>query len=184
MSARQQLRAGTADDHERVDALFSRFDLASRPGYARFLAAQAAAFLPVEAALDRDGAARLLSDWGARRRAALLVADLEALCVPVPTASETECRLDGNAALLGALYVLEGSRLGGSLLKRQVPAGLPRRFLDAPQPAGAWRSLLILLDKWLADPEEARAAVEAARGVFRRFEAAASAELRTDGSSE
>ena len=178
MSARALLRAETAADHERVDALFSRFDLATREGYADFLAVQAGPFLSVEAALDESAAAKLISDWPARRRGALLLADLTSLGRLVPAPQE-KCRLDGNPSLLGAIYVLEGSRLGGALLKRRVPDGLPRRFLEAAQPPGAWRSLMILLDKYLERPEEARAAVEAARGVFKRFEAAASAQLRT-----
>lgn len=179
MSARALLRSETAAEHERVDALFSRFNLASANGYRGFLAAQATAFLPVEAELDRAEIQRFVPDWPVRRRSDHLRADLEQLGLTIPDAHTTNCRLDGGADLLGALYVLEGSRLGGALLKRQVPAGLPRRFLDASQPPGAWRSLLILLDKWLDRPDEARAAIGAARGVFRQFEAAALAELRT-----
>jgi heme oxygenase (biliverdin-IX-beta and delta-forming) len=179
VSARAVLREQTAADHERVDALFSRFDLSDRTGYARFLTAQATAFLPIESALDAAGAEALIPDWPERRRAALLTADLEALFVPQPAVSEPECRLDDRGSMFGAIYVLEGSRLGGTLLKRQVHPDWPRRFLDAPQPPGTWRSLLMLLDKALQRPEEMRAALGAARGVFRRFEAAALAELRT-----
>lgn len=179
MSARTRLRADTQAEHERVDQLFSRFDLGTADGYAAFLTAQAAAFLPVEAALDEAGASDIVSDWPARRRGALLRDDLRALGRPVPAQGPDDCRLSGSADLLGALYVLEGSRLGGALLKRQVAPDRPRRFLDAPQLPGTWRSLLMLLDKELHRPEELRAAVGAARGVFRRFEAAALAELRT-----
>lgn len=178
MTAHQRLRADTAADHERVDALFSQFDLADPAGYGRFLAAQAQAFLPVEAALDDGGAERLVPDWSARRRADLLIADLEALARPIPLEWPTY-RLDTEADLLGALYILEGSRLGGAMLKRQVPAAAPRRFLDAPQPPGAWRNLLILLDNRLRNEDEAAGAIGAARGVFGLFEAAASAQLRT-----
>ena len=63
MKARAFLRAQTADAHARVDAAFSRFDLASQEGYADFLAAQAAAFLPVEQALDEAGAEDLIADF-------------------------------------------------------------------------------------------------------------------------
>ncbi len=180
MSARFYLREATAADHERVDALFSRFDLSDREGYARFLAAQASAFLSVEAALDEAGTARVVPDWPERRRAALLTADLADLNVAQPAVSATECRLGDKAALLGALYVLEGSRLGGAFLKRQVPPDWPQRFLGAPQPPGAWRGFLILLDNLLAGHDERRAAAGAARGVFMQFEAAALAELRTE----
>ena len=46
-SARGALRAATAAHHERVDAVFSRADLTKRDHYARFLQAQAGAYLPV-----------------------------------------------------------------------------------------------------------------------------------------
>lgn len=55
-SARFALRAATSEAHERLDALFSRFDLGDRADYSEFLLAQAGAFLPVGAALDRAGA--------------------------------------------------------------------------------------------------------------------------------
>ena len=51
MSAHAALRAATADAHERVDGLFSRFDISDPIGYRRFLTAQAVAYLPGEAAL-------------------------------------------------------------------------------------------------------------------------------------
>ncbi len=60
MSARAALRARTAAEHERVDRLFSNFTLGEGGSYRRFLLAQAAAFLPIESALDRGGAADLL----------------------------------------------------------------------------------------------------------------------------
>ncbi|MDP8911973.1 MAG: hypothetical protein M3N39_00180 [Pseudomonadota bacterium] len=53
MSARAGLRAGTAAEHDRVDRLFSRFDLRREEDYRHFLLAQAAAFLPIG---DRSGA--------------------------------------------------------------------------------------------------------------------------------
>ena len=54
-----------------------------------------------------------------------------------------------KASMLGAIYVLEGSRLGGAVLKRTVPGHFPRRFLEARQAAGSWRTLLQALDEFL-----------------------------------
>ncbi|HEY6917186.1 MAG TPA: biliverdin-producing heme oxygenase [Allosphingosinicella sp.] len=180
MSPRQELRAATADEHERVDRLFSMFDLGTDEGYRAFLSAQAWAYLPVEKALDTAGAARLIDDWRERRRAHLLLADLEELGagrmessaqshrgVPVFSAREG-CERD--AAILGALYVLEGSRLGGAVLKRRLPPGMPVRFLGTPQSPGAWRKLLEILDECLYEPERLAVAVGTARDVFMRFE--------------
>jgi heme oxygenase len=170
--ARALLRARTADAHERVDASFSGFDLGDRTGYSAFLQAQAMAYLPVEAALDRSGAGDLLADWPARRRAHLLEADLAALATPLPPLLAAPA-LEALPRLLGALYVIEGSRLGGAMLKRLVAPELPTSFLSHPLPGG-WRKLLELVDERLAQPEAAAGAIQAARETFSLFERAAS----------
>lgn len=177
MTARAALRAATKEAHERVDAAFSRFDLASEAGYRRFLLAQAGGFLPVEGALDSGGAERVLHDWPERRRGHLLRADLAALNVTPPEPFCSSPFISIKASMLGAIYVLEGSRLGGAVLKRAVPNLFPRRFLEARQAAGSWRKLLQALDDLLIRPNDLDAAVAAAKEVFARFERAADAQL-------
>ena len=166
-----ELRRATSEHHERVDTLFSRFDLSRADDYRQFLRAMATAFIPVEEALDRGGVGALIPDWSSRRRAGLLRKDLadagagaiEPLSAPL---------LAGPAALLGALYVIEGSRLGGAVLKRALPQDAPARFLSAPAEAGAWRQLVCLLDERLGAPEAFARASAAARAVFQLFEMA------------
>ena len=170
MKARSYLREATAADHARVDALFGAYDLGDEQGYRRFLMAQAAAFLPVEAALDAADAERFIPDWPRRRRSELLKADLTELAADEP-APEITSPLRSPADILGAVYVLEGSRLGGALLKRALPQGAPRRFLEAPQSPGAWRKLLETLDEFLYEAATLDAAAASARGVFQIFEA-------------
>lgn len=173
--ARDLLRRETRADHEAVDAVYSRFDLGAETGYRRFLRAQAACVGPVETALEGRGS-RLVEDWPARRRAALLLADLRDLgddARPHPVLPA----FDSDAAALGGLYVLEGSRLGGAVLARQVYAGAPRRFLSPAAAPGSWRTFVDLLDRNLHGEAEGEAAVHAARSVFRCFEAAGRREL-------
>lgn len=179
MRARTVLRSATSAEHERVDRLFSTLDFGRIEDYRRFLLAQAAAFLPIEAALDEANAAAILPDWPGRRRGHLLRSDLEALgaAEPEPIAAFA---FKTEAAALGAIYVLEGSRLGGALLKRELPAVAPRQFLEAPQPQGSWRKLLELLDASLYRTDLLEAAAEAAREVFQRFEAGGLRYLETD----
>jgi heme oxygenase (biliverdin-IX-beta and delta-forming) len=167
--ARTSLRAATAADHARVDDCFARYDLSDRGGYAAFLRAQAAALLPVEVVLD-DVA--VVPDWPSRRRAHLIRADLTALGSALP-ALITAPTLVGEAEQLGALYVIEGSRLGGAMLVRSVPADLPRRFLGAHD-SRLWRDLLDILDTRLDTPDRLARAEAAAKHVFAMFEEAAS----------
>lgn len=180
MTVRAALRAATASEHERVDAAFSRFNLSETAGYRAFLLAQAEGFLPVEAALDGAGAETILTDWPARRRGDLLRADLAALTVTLPEPFSVPSFISGKASMLGAIYVLEGSRLGGAVLKRTVPGHFPRRFLEARQAAGSWRTLLQTLDEFLIRPGDLDVAIAAAKEVFARFAEAARHDWRQE----
>ena len=180
MSARTALRSATAAEHERVDALFGGYDLGSEAGYRRFLRAQAAAFLPMEATIDRSDVRALLPDWGERRRGRLLLQDLAALGENVPAPVEAP-ELTTSEALLGAVYVLEGSRLGGGVLRKALPPHLPHAFIGAPHSSSRWRILLDNLERHLYRNDLVERAVESARAVFARFEAAG---LRHRGAGE
>lgn len=172
-TARTMLRTATAAHHDRVDAVFSRADLTDRDGYGRFMLAQAAAHLPVERALTAAGAADVLADWAERRRAPLILADLAALGLTPPDSLDSDVTLtfDTPTGILGGIYVLEGSRLGGTLLKRSVPQGFPTAFLGAGDSA-MWRRLLAALDAQLDSDAKRQDAVAAAARVFDNFERA------------
>jgi heme oxygenase len=171
------LRAGTAEAHDRVDSAFAAFDLTDRDSYAAFLRAHADVVLPFEAALDAAGAQHVTPDWAERKRGDLLTEDLAFLRdagehrLEAPVAPGLEAT--DQAALAGALYVLEGSRLGGRFLVRQVPRGFPRAYLDADQAPEKWRNLLDRLDTILYQPEALQSALAAAHNVFAAFERSA-----------
>jgi heme oxygenase len=179
ISARFALRSATADAHARLDALFSSFDLADPADYGRFLQAQAGAFAPMEAALDAAGVTAIVPDWPDRRRSHALSADLSGLGLtePAPVAVPV---LTTEAAILGALYVLEGSRLGGALLVRTVPDGLPKTFLTPGNPA-AWRAFVTLLDERLSSSTALEQASGAAASAFQAFASSASQILEPTG---
>jgi heme oxygenase (biliverdin-IX-beta and delta-forming) len=169
--ARSALRRGTSDAHDRVDALFGQFRLEEAEDYRRFLIAHAMAFPAVEAALDDAGFAALLPDWPTRHRAGALAADLVALGATMPALLPAPA-IEASPAQWGAAYVLEGSRLGGALLARSVPAEGPRAYLGAAQPHGAWRAFLGALDAALATDDDIATAIRSARAVFALFETA------------
>jgi heme oxygenase len=174
--ARSALRTATADAHERVDEIFSRFRLAEASGYRAFLRATASAHLPAEAGLEAAGAARVLEDWPQRRRADFIRRDLADLGDMPPERTQSHA-FPSDAAILGGIYVLEGSRLGGAVLRREVPSDLPNSFLAAPSPPGSWRNLTQLLDRHLSDRQRLGEAILAARQLFASFAAAGLAEL-------
>ena len=178
MTARQALREATAAAHEEVDRIFSAFDLADPADYRRFLLAQAAAFLPVEAALDSAGAGNILPDWSERRRGHLLRNDLDRLALSAPAPLPAPA-FASPEALLGGVYVLEGSRLGGALLSREVPTDAPKTFLSAKGDSARWRKLLEDLERLLYRSDRVPSALEAATQVFACFAAAGRRQLET-----
>jgi heme oxygenase (biliverdin-IX-beta and delta-forming) len=171
VKARAYLKDRTQAAHDRVDALFSRLDLSRPDDYRSFLEAQAEAHLAVEAGLDAAGAEKVLPDWPQRRRGEALRGDLRDLGGGLGMV--TPVVFAGDAEILGGIYVLEGSRLGGSVLKKLLPQGAPRRFLDGDQEPGSWRKLLEKLEEALYDSARLDAATNAALRVFARFETAA-----------
>lgn len=166
--AHEALRSATLDCHERVDEIYSAANLSDPASYGSFLRAQAAAYLPVEAALDNAEIAGIIEDWPARVRGPLLVKDLADLGIESPLPIGLPA-FSGLAEMLGALYVLEGSRLGGKLLKRSVAAHLPTRFL-AGGASVSWQSLLSMMDRRLDTADCIGRATSAARNVFSLFE--------------
>lgn len=142
LSAHAVLRSRTAAAHEAVDGAFGHFDLAERESYRDFLTAHAAALPLLEALLLRHSGA--LPPW--RSRLALLEADLAALGTGMPAPLKADLP-SGEAEVHGLLYVLEGSRLGGKMLARQVPDALPCAFLGAGHLKGEWRAFLQALNE-------------------------------------
>ena len=167
---RQALREATMANHQHVDELFSAFSLDSRAGYGAFLKAHARALAPLEQ-IARPESPRLPQ----------LAEDLAALgeTMPEPLIMGQQ---GGDAFRWGALYALEGSRLGGAMLERRVAPGLPRAYLSSVHDRGGWLAFQQLLDEaaeaggeqWVGD------AIQGAAAAFTLFAAAAAAE-RTNG---
>lgn len=158
-SARFTLRHSTADAHQAVEAGFSRLDLCQIDDYRTFLSSLAAAFVPLERALEATGIDRFLPDWLQRRRRDLLTQDLADLRATVVALAIPPLPNDATA-LPGTAYVLEGSRLGGrAILSGPGPDTDPRvraaTQLSHPRPEPSnsrlWTSLLATLDRHLPD---------------------------------
>lgn len=168
------LRAATADLHAQVDSRFSGKFSEDSKAYGHFLAALAEGVIPLERALEAEGIERLLPDWPERRRTTMLLADLEALGVPVP-AGRAMPEVGGEARQFGIAYVLEGSRLGGKLLLRQVLAHRDEkvraatRYLSHGTDRDLWPSFVKRLDASAAVSQAPDEAVAGARLAFALF---------------
>jgi heme oxygenase len=121
----EQLRCATRDLHRQTErALDLRRACASRASYQDLLLQLLGFYEPLEAQLFSRPGFLLQSglDFEARRKAQLLHADLAVLgrlrtepqrCGFVP-------RVDSDAFLLGAWYVVEGATLGGRIIAAQL----------------------------------------------------------------
>lgn len=178
---REKLRAETAAIHARlhrhpglsaaasgaIDRNSYRALLIRLYGFHRAFEAHIGAFTPLE-----EGSTR----------SALLASDLEALGV---ASDEREAiplcvalaPIFSSAEALGALYVVEGSTLGGAHIARALqsastpPGGAKgyRFFSNDGVSRPAWKELLARLEA-IRDPREERAAIAAAVSTFRAFE--------------
>jgi heme oxygenase (biliverdin-IX-beta and delta-forming) len=173
---RSILRDATGADHARLDATLGALDLCTVPGYRRFLEINAAAALPLERSLERAGVRTVLPDWDDRARTAAILNDLAKLGGrPVPLEAP---KLTGRSAVLGTLYVLEGSRLGAAYLLRTVRTcsnPLISRTIDfLGHGAGRqfWPQYLAVLETH-ADELAEDDLVNSARGAFDLFAHAA-----------
>jgi heme oxygenase (biliverdin-IX-beta and delta-forming) len=150
-SARQMLRSATTALHAEVDGRFSGPFETDKNAYAAFLTALARAVLPLERALEQGEVERLIPDWRSRRRSGALERDLDILGIPVPVPIAVGVTRD-EARVFGRVYVLEGSRLGGSLLVKRARANADpvvraaTNFLAHGAGADLWRGFLRRLE--------------------------------------
>lgn len=158
-TVRQALREATMDSHRRVDAIFGDFSLDSPGDYRAFLTAHARALASLEAAAQPDAP-----------RLPLLAHDLAALNSPMPAPLPLEASA-GDGFHWGLRYALEGSRLGGAMLSRQVAPGLPKAYLSAAHGKGEWIAFQRALDSAAAEGGEGWLddAVQGAQAAFALF---------------
>lgn len=150
-----------------MDAAIGAF--ADREGYRRYLAAIYRFRTPIERDLQRIAWPPAMGDWRPRQVSAAIAQDLRDLGVAVPRLDDGASSVPGDA-LMGTLYVLEGSILGSQvLLKRARQLGLSEthgaRHL-ALQAGGIdeWRDFLTLLE--VAEPFDLERATAASLATF------------------
>lgn len=175
-----RLRSETRPHHEALEQ--NAFNQAlttgtlTAAGTAHFLAKMYGFLVPYEAALQQH-AATFSPAWevSARRRAHLILEDLERseatpglpLCPNMPP-------LHTRAQLLGAMYVVEGSTLGGQLITRQLAqAGIPLRtyFTGYGARTGPrWKTFCQLLTEAAPTDQDQAEIVASAALTFQRLD--------------
>jgi heme oxygenase len=137
---REKLREATVSLHAELDGIAEALLAVGKEGYARFLAGQGAVIIPLEKRLEISGIGKVVPDWPLRARRYELKADLREIAQPCDFLEVPTFRTP--AELMGAAYVLEGSRLGAALLLRTLELSTATRFLRHGQGKGLWPSFL------------------------------------------
>jgi heme oxygenase len=176
-TVRSVLRDATSALHVEVDTAMS--EVMGRGGYPEFLLRSADALLPLESALEKAGVVGILPDWAQRSRSLAIQADLADLSVAMPEHVEgiRALRIEGEAALFGALYVLEGSRLGARYIARGIDPTLPARYIRHGEGLPLWPTFLARLECSVAVQDHLDDALSGARAAFQAFRDAATSDL-------
>jgi len=177
MSVHAQLRADTRHIHEDVDQAFGSADLGRAAPYGEFLRKHGLALPPLERRLARVPGLPAFSP-----RLPMLTADLDALGIGLPEPLDPG-PAPSLAEALGMLYVLEGSRLGGVMLSRQVGPGLPRSYLSAAHAKGEWRALLDRIEHLAPDAKAYPHLLAGAKRAFALYLKAAQTAVHAAGGS-
>lgn len=171
---RRHIKDLTADNHRRVDGLFSCFDLATAIGYKQFLVAQLFGWIQFSSAW-KAGACDLLG-MDAPDYAAMLREDLAELdCGISCPARDIPPGDRSNAA--GMIYVLAGSRLGIAGMQADPnwgrEQGHVQRFMRERSGLDIFRAVTSFLDDDSGRSLVTESVLKAARDCFRTFGEAA-----------
>lgn len=175
-TARHRLRDATHATHERMHGLPHFRSIAEGllqlPAYVRLLEGLHSYHETIGLAAKARDASHLGSS---SRRVKLLAADLHYLGA-VLTTPALDWELSDAGQLLGALYVAEGSMLGGRILARQLDYLFSDRsegrsfFLGTPEDNHNWRKLLSAVEEHYRDGEALAQMVAGAHASFALFE--------------
>jgi heme oxygenase len=174
------LRAATSREHQELeDRVAVTEQLESSESYQRMLEAFYGFVKPFEAALAQWDWQRAGIDFSERRKAALLEQDLQTL--GTNPAEVAECgelpEFSTLAEACGALYVMEGSTLGGQQITRLAEkAGVDDAATNyfrsyGPRVGEMWKSFGAAVNRFAENAGNEDAIIEGARRTFRALQA-------------
>ena len=174
-----ELRAATTQEHRELEEEVGIAEsLQSQEGYRSLLGAFYGFVAPLEARLAQFRWEVLNLRFDKRRKAGLLERDL--LTLGIDPATLPQCdelpELGNLEEACGALYVMEGSTLGGQHISRVArQAGLTESAIHyfqsyGPRVAEMWKELGEALNAFAETGERSPQLVEGARKTFRAFQ--------------
>ena len=146
--------------------------------YAGLLSLFYSFFGGMEKGIEQHIDARFLPDYPQRRKAVALAEDIQALNINLPLTADISDTpsISNHLQAMGALYVMEGSTLGGKIISKIIrqqlglPEGFAMTFFDGygADTDAMWQTFKAAVDQPLPPQEEA-IVVQAANETFIRF---------------
>lgn len=175
----EKLRAGTKQTHEELEKEMLPFikGATDADAYARLLHLFYGYYHPLEKGISLHLDESVLPDLSARRKAGWILNDLRVIESSTEIVEDTNAPLiESRADALGAMYVMEGSSLGGKVISKMIADNLHYPDHSAlsffygygGQTGSRWKEFLAVLDKF-SDTDEEEAIVEKANEVFLKF---------------
>lgn len=181
---RPRLRAGVVALHARLDRMIEVSCLGEPLEFRRLLAIHYAALGAIVPALEGAGATRLFPGWDGRSRLFALEADMAEWGSHASHCVSVEASFRSDQEVWGALYAVEGSRLGNQVLLRRLAkhrdlGQRTMRFLaHCPEEGVTWPRLVARLEALDYRGEDFEAALRGAETVFATYLMAAGSTLQ------
>ncbi|WP_156840215.1 biliverdin-producing heme oxygenase [Novosphingobium aquimarinum] len=163
------LRIATGPAHSALDKSFGSLDLDDRGDYARFLLAHAIGLMPLFSTYREFVTQELrmpTPDF-----TGMLAADLGDLGLETPSIPEVS--LDDDLSAPGIAYVVSGSRLGLTMIRRNGywgrAHGQPSRYMEDDSGLEVWKSLVGWMKQKAASEQDEERASRAALTAFDVF---------------
>lgn len=172
-----KIKEATKVPHQQLEGVVVRKLKAIRNegDYADFLKHFYAYFNAVEKAIKPFITKEILPDYEDRRNSSYLRKDIEALQASITDLPEAQAPAISNVQeALGALYVLEGSIMGGSIIVKMLEKSGITQGISFFSGYGAatgqkWTLFIDVLNKNASSEEEEELAISAAGNTFAQF---------------
>lgn len=170
------LKKNTSAAHARAEALLlpKLSSVETYDDYACILNMFYGYFHPVESLVARQITATIIPDIQQRRNAQFIIEDLKSLGCSrdlIPLCDELPS-IDSVASALGAMYVLEGSTLGGRMISNMLMKHDTLVFIHSnlhffngykEETGGKWTSFLLVVDQYEGEADQV---IESANETF------------------
>jgi heme oxygenase len=177
----EKIKEATLQNHQQTEKVLvaKMKNMRSKGDYIALLCNFYAYFGGLEQQIERFVSVSDLSDYYERRKTEAIATDLKALGGSVPSTAQNDelPQIDNYLKAFGALYVIEGSTLGGKIISKMVQqhlqiadnAGLSFFNSYGEDTMQMWERFKDVLNQVAATPADEEIILQAANDTFAKF---------------